>query len=163
MYIVTKHDLLRHFGSHFLHVQLILFLSLYPFGLPWELPNSSSSVQQSWRSWFIQDCFMQSRLPFSVKYLRVPDPVEGSGSIVTKVKIKGKLQHFDLVCCALTLHLSSAGSVFSPVPHSPSSDRVAEWVPSRSLRFPHPGQWTGLKWTEIWTCTESQLIYQTKS
>lgn len=49
---------------------------------------------------------MQAGLHFSVNHLPVPDTVEGSGSVVTKVKIKGQLQHFDLVCWALTLHLS---------------------------------------------------------
>lgn len=71
---------------------------------------------------------MQARLLFSVNHLPVPDTVEGSGSVVTKVKIKGQLQHFDLVCWALTLHLSSPGSVFRPllVTHSLSSNRLAE-------------------------------------
>lgn len=71
---------------------------------------------------------MQAGLHFSVNHLPVPDTVEGNGSVVTKVKIKGQLQHFDLVCWALTLHLSSPGSVFRPllVTHSLSSNRLAE-------------------------------------
>lgn len=59
---------------------------------------------------------MQARLHFSVSHLPVPDTGKGSGSVVTKVKIRGQLQHFDLVCWAPTLHLPSPGSVFRPLP-----------------------------------------------